>query len=99
MTRDRCRQHPPARIRRKLLPVFFPLLLLALPALASSPEPLLRVLPNGMTVVLLENRTAPVVSIQAWVRTGSTGEKIGEYGMAHVLEHMLFKGTEKRGVG
>jgi len=77
----------------------FSTLLTLLPLAAPASEPLLRVLPNGMTLVLQENHTAPVVSIQAWVKTGSTREKTGEIGMAHVLEHMLFKGTETRGVG
>src|SRR5205823_4648927 len=42
---------------------------------------------------------APVVAFQAWVGVGSADEEPGEAGIAHVFEHMLFKGTEKRGVG
>ena len=57
------------------------------------------ILPNGLKVILRENHSAPVVSIQAWVRVGSAQESDGQAGMAHVLEHMLFKGTERRGVG
>lgn len=56
-------------------------------------------LPNGMKVILLENHKAPVVAFQAWVNVGSSDEGPGTYGMAHVHEHMLFKGTQKRGVG
>jgi len=57
------------------------------------------VLDNGLTVVMEEDRSAPVVALQMWVRVGSADEKEGEYGLAHVFEHMLFKGTAKRGVG
>ncbi len=56
-------------------------------------------LPNGLKVVLQENHAAPVVAFQAWVGVGSADEEPGEEGIAHVFEHMLFKGTERRGVG
>ena len=61
--------------------------------------PIRRVLPNGMTVILQENHAAPVVSIQVWVKAGSVQERAEEAGVAHVHEHMLFKGTKSRGVG
>ena len=57
------------------------------------------VLSNGLTVILEENSSSPVTSVNVWVKTGSTCETDGEYGLAHVHEHMLFKGTEKRAVG
>ena len=53
---------------------------------------------NGMKVILQENRTAPVVTLQMWVKIGSADEKDEEAGMCHFIEHMLFKGTEKRKV-
>ncbi len=55
------------------------------------------VLPNGLTLLVQEDRSAPVASVQAWVNTGSIheGEHIGS-GLSHLLEHMLFKGTETR---
>lgn len=56
-------------------------------------------LENGLTVLLEENRSAPVVAVNVWVKVGSACEEEGEYGIAHVHEHMVFKGTEKRGVG
>lgn len=56
-------------------------------------------LDNGMTIILEENRSAPVVAVNVWVKTGSACETEGEYGLAHVHEHMVFKGTEKRAVG
>ncbi|MCX6104781.1 MAG: pitrilysin family protein [Proteobacteria bacterium] len=56
-------------------------------------------LENGVEVVLKENRFTPAVAIQIWVGVGSMHEQSEERGMAHFLEHMLFKGTEKRAVG
>ena len=56
-------------------------------------------LDNGMTIILEENRSAPVVAVNVWVKTGSACETEGEYGLAHVHEHMVFKGTDKRAVG
>ncbi len=56
-------------------------------------------LSNGMTVLLERNDSSPVVAVNVWVKTGSACEVEGEYGLAHVHEHMLFKGTEKRQVG
>ena len=57
-----------------------------------------RVLPNGLTVIVQEDRSAPVVSVQAWCGTGSIDENehLGA-GLSHILEHMLFKGTKTRG--
>ena len=56
-------------------------------------------LDNGLKVVLVEDHSAPVVALNVWVRTGSADEYESESGMAHVFEHMLFKGTEQRAVG
>lgn len=56
-------------------------------------------LDNGMTVILEENHSAPVVAVNVWVKTGSACETEGEYGLAHVHEHMVFKGTDNRAVG
>lgn len=56
-------------------------------------------LPNGLTVVLQENHAARVVAFQAWVAVGSADEPPELAGIAHVFEHMLFKGTARRGVG
>ncbi len=56
-------------------------------------------LDNGMTVILQPQHTAPVVACNVWVGVGSADEEPHEAGLAHVHEHMLFKGTERRGVG
>ncbi len=53
---------------------------------------------NGLKVILEENQTAPVVALQMWVKVGSADEKDEEAGMCHFIEHMLFKGTERRKV-
>jgi zinc protease len=57
------------------------------------------VLPNGLTVLVKEVRTAPVVSFSVWYRVGSRNEHTGITGMSHLLEHMLFKGTKNLAVG
>lgn len=51
-------------------------------------------LPNGLKVVVKEDHRAPVVVQQIWYRAGSMDEKTGTTGVAHVLEHMMFKGTK-----
>ncbi len=58
-----------------------------------------QILPNGLTVLVRENRAAPVVALQAWVAVGSADETESELGLAHLHEHMLFKGTTRRGPG
>lgn len=54
-------------------------------------------LDNGLTIIVREDHSAPVVSAQAWAKTGSIHEgKWMGAGLSHVLEHMLFKGTKSR---
>jgi zinc protease len=62
-------------------------------------KPIVEELKNGLKVILRPTTTAPVVAFQVWVGVGSADENPGEEGLAHVLEHMLFKGTKKRPVG
>ena len=57
------------------------------------------VLPNGLTLLLQPVKLAPVANLQIWATVGSADERDGERGLAHFHEHMLFKGTEVRGVG
>ncbi|MBV9384855.1 MAG: insulinase family protein [Chroococcidiopsidaceae cyanobacterium CP_BM_ER_R8_30] len=54
------------------------------------------VLENGLTVLTKEVHTAPVVSVQVWYRVGSRNEAPGLNGIAHQLEHLMFKGTTDR---
>jgi len=56
-------------------------------------------LANGLTVVIRQNPSSPVVAVQAWVKAGSTTEPEARAGMSHILEHMAFKGTKRRGPG
>ncbi|HYD54424.1 MAG TPA: pitrilysin family protein, partial [Gemmatimonadaceae bacterium] len=57
------------------------------------------VLPNGLTVLVRRDASAPVVAIVTYVRAGYFDETDDVVGIAHVLEHMYFKGTPARGVG
>ncbi|MDG1351626.1 MAG: pitrilysin family protein [Sulfitobacter sp.] len=52
-------------------------------------------LENGMQVVVVEDHRAPVVQHMLWYRAGSADEPKGSSGVAHFLEHLLFKATEK----
>ncbi|MDR3550774.1 MAG: pitrilysin family protein, partial [Candidatus Babeliales bacterium] len=54
-----------------------------------------KVLSNGLTVLVYETHNIPKVSLQLWYNVGSKDEKSGERGIAHLIEHMIFKGTEK----
>ncbi len=54
---------------------------------------------NGLTVVIRPNPSSPVVAVQAWVKAGSATEPAARAGMSHILEHMAFKGTKRRGPG
>lgn len=54
-----------------------------------------KVLDNGMTVLVRPNHAIPKVSVQIWYNVGSKDEKTGEKGIAHLIEHMIFKGTQK----
>jgi zinc protease len=53
-------------------------------------------LENGLTVLTKEVHTAPVVTVQVWYKVGSRNEEPGLNGIAHQLEHMMFKGTQTR---
>src|SRR5215210_6652459 len=57
------------------------------------------ILPNGLTVLIQEEHSAPVVAIVTHVKAGYFDETDDQNGIAHALEHMFFKGTKRRGVG
>jgi len=69
------------------------LVLGATPALAASSTEETR-LANGMRVIVKPDRRAPVVVVMVWYRVGSVDEVNGVTGVAHALEHMMFKGTK-----
>jgi len=52
-------------------------------------------LENGLKLIVRENHRAPVVIFQIWYRVGSADEPVYQTGLSHVLEHMMFKGTQK----
>jgi hypothetical protein len=72
----------------------------AAPSLAARPAVLNGIretkLANGLTVLTKEVHTAPVVYFSVWFKVGSMHEQLGQTGMSHLLEHMLFKGTKTR---
>jgi zinc protease len=53
------------------------------------------ILKNGLQVIINPDPSIPKVSVQLWYNVGSKDEKDGEKGLAHLLEHMIFKGTNK----
>ncbi len=53
------------------------------------------VLPNGLTVLVLENHKAPVANFNVVYRVGSRNEQVGKTGLSHLLEHLMFRGTHK----
>src|SRR5487761_2224368 len=61
---------------------------------AAHAETYERTLGNGLKVVVKEDHRAPVVVQQIWYKAGSMDERTGKTGVAHVLEHMMFKGTK-----
>src|SRR5262245_57420686 len=56
------------------------------------------VLENGLRVIVSPRKGAPRVACALWFRVGSVDEAPGKTGLAHVLEHMMFKGTRRIGV-
>ncbi len=57
----------------------------------------LSTLPNGLTVVLSEDHSTPIVHLQLWYHVGSKNEKPGRTGFAHLFEHIMFKGSKNVG--
>jgi zinc protease len=85
-----------------------PLLAALLPAFAGSaiaqtagkPQPPANfTLPNGLQVVVIPDHRTPVVTQMIWYKVGSADETPGKSGLAHFLEHLMFKGTEKHPAG
>ena len=76
-----------------------PGLIFGSPAGAQIFEPTTFTLDNGMQVVVIENDRVPVVSHMVWYKVGAADEPKGKSGIAHFLEHLMFKGTETMGPG
>lgn len=80
-------------MRSHLIPLALAASLVTAPAWAAG-EVTDFTLGNGMEVVVIEDHRAPVVVHMVWYRTGSADEPRGKSGIAHFLEHLMFKGTD-----
>ena len=79
---------------------FLLLAVLVLPmAVQAEPKAVEHVLKNGLKVLVKEDHRSPVVVSQVWYKVGSSYEPGGITGISHMLEHMMFKGTDKHPVG
>ncbi len=74
-------------------------LIWATPGSAKLFDPVTFTLPNGLQVVVVTNMRAPVVTHMVWYKVGAADEPRGKSGIAHYLEHLMFKGTEKLAPG
>jgi hypothetical protein len=76
-----------------LLPAFSP----ALSGAARDKKEIIRSrLANGMRAVLLEDYAAPIAAFQVWVEVGSADDHPSKAGILHLIDHMIFKGMNKR---
>ncbi|MBY0260685.1 pitrilysin family protein [Methylobacterium sp.] len=66
---------------------------------AGGPEVSAFALDNGLDVVVVPDHRAPVVTHMVWYRNGSADDPLGQSGIAHFLEHLMFKGTERHPIG
>ena len=71
----------------------------AAPQQTSSQRPATFTLGNGLHVVVIPDRRTPVVTQMIWYKVGAADETPGKSGLAHFLEHLMFKGTEKHPAG
>src|SRR6476659_5912440 len=66
---------------------------------SGGPEVSSFTLGNGLEVVVIPDHRVPVVTHMVWYRNGSADDPLGQSGIAHFLEHLMFKGTEKHPAG
>jgi zinc protease len=83
-------------VRIAILPLLI-VSLLAPSAARAADRVVAATLDNGLRVLLLEDQRSPIVSFQLWYRVGSRNEHRGSTGIAHFLEHLMFKGTPSHG--
>ena len=69
------------------------------PALPEGPQVSDFRLANGLEVVVIPDHRTPVVTHMVWYRNGSADDPLGKSGIAHFLEHLMFKGTERHPQG
>lgn len=65
------------------------------PVKAAVFYPKSAVLENGLTLVVVENKLSPAIAQMVWYKVGSADEEKGQSGLAHYLEHLMFKGTQE----
>ena len=78
------------------MPALLSMLVLALAAVPTEAglfNPQVATLANGLEIVVIPDRRAPVVTHMIWYRVGAADDPLGKSGLAHFLEHLLFKGT------
>ena len=92
--------------RLKALLLLFAVVLVWIPVQAQDMAPFeqsfekrvtVKKLPNGLTVIVIQRPEAPVFSFTTWVDAGSVQDPRGKTGLAHMMEHMAFKGTDTIG--
>src|SRR5690348_15179339 len=95
---------------RRLLPIALTAVLTAAPAVplraqraggpGAQPKTTIDVaytqfdLPDGLHVILHEDHTVPLVTVNVWYHVGSAREKVGRTGFAHLFEHLMFMGSK-----
>src|ERR1700690_579316 len=82
----------------KRLAVFLALAF-AVPTYAQAPAPAIQLaysqftLPNGLHVIIHEDHSVPIVTVNVWYHVGSANEVMGRTGFAHLFEHLMFMGS------
>jgi len=69
------------------------------PVVPGADQIVTRTLPNGMKIVVWQDRDIPNVAMYTWYRVGSRNERPGITGISHFFEHMMFNGTKTRAPG
>ncbi len=92
-------KHPARRILALLVPLFALALVGAAQAQEASTRVVQFTLANGMTLIVKPDHRAPTAVQMLWLRVGSIDEVDGVTGVAHILEHMMFKGTRELKAG
>jgi zinc protease len=94
---------PSYRFAASILAALVSVLAVSVPALAqttvTSEPPATFTLSNGLKVVVIPDHRTPVVTQMIWYKVGSADETPGKSGLAHFLEHLMFKGTSKHPAG
>ena len=85
---------------RRFFPIWLSLVIATAGGTALSKQEITSfTLENGMDVVVVEDHRAPVAIQMIWYKVGAADEPAGQSGIAHFLEHLMFRGTELHGLG